>query len=156
MLFLDEPTTGLDPQSRLELWEQVTTFRASGGSVLLTTHYMEEAQRLCDRIAIVDHGKLIALGTPSELIASLEAPNIVEFATEKELEAEALKRLRGVQSVRRHGANWILAVDSLAASVPLILSDIERSGAKLQTLTTHQATLEDVFVSLTGRELRDE
>jgi ABC-2 type transport system ATP-binding protein len=156
VLFLDEPTTGLDPQSRLELWEQVTRFRAGGGTVLLTTHYMEEAERLCDRIAVVDHGRLIALGTPAELIASLEAPNVVEFASDPEMPLEDVKRVAGVHTARRHGSNWLVTVDSLATTVPLLLSALERSGTKLLTLSTHRATLEDVFVSLTGRELRDE
>jgi ABC-2 type transport system ATP-binding protein len=156
LLFLDEPTTGLDPQSRLQLWEQVTEFRAQGKTVALTTHYMEEAERLCDRVAIIDHGRLIALGTPAELIASLHAANVVEFAAEPELPRESLQRLYGVGEVRRHGANWTLAVDSLAASVPPLLAAVEQSGARLVHLSTHRATLEDVFVALTGRALREE
>lgn len=156
ILFLDEPTTGLDPQSRLQLWDVVAKFRAKGGTVLLTTHYMEEAQRLCDRIAIVDHGHLIALGTPAELIARLEASNIIEFTTEPPLAEGALRDLPGCRGCGRHRDGWQLRVDSLADSVPRVLSIIEQSGAKLETLSTHAATLEDVFVSLTGRELRDE
>jgi ABC-2 type transport system ATP-binding protein len=117
---------------------------------------MEEAQRLCDRVAVVDHGKLIALGTPGELIASLEAPNVVEFASEPEMAGESLRAIEGVRACRRHGANWLLTVHSLARTVPAILAEVERSGSRLLTLSTHQATLEDVFVSLTGRELRDE
>jgi ABC-2 type transport system ATP-binding protein len=153
MLFLDEPTTGLDPQSRLQLWEVVARFRATGGTVLLTTHYMEEAERLCDRIAIVDHGHLIALGTPAELIAKLEAPNIIEFTSDPEIPADVFRVL--CHGCTKHGASWQLRVDSLADAVPQLLSLIEKNGAKLVTLSTHAATLEDLFVSLTGRELRD-
>jgi ABC-2 type transport system ATP-binding protein len=156
LLFLDEPTTGLDPQSRLQLWEQVTEFRATGGTVALTTHYMEEAERLCDHVAIIDHGRVIALGTPAELIASLHAADVVEFASEPELPREALVRLDAVCEVHRHGANWTLAVASLTAGVPALLAAVERSGARLVHLSTHRATLEDVFVALTGRALREE
>ncbi len=156
ILFLDEPTTGLDPQSRLELWEQVTRFRSGGGTVLLTTHYMDEAERLCDRVAIVDHGKMIALGTPAELIASLHASNLVEFSTEPALDEALLSSIPAVRSARMRGANWLLTVDSLVDAVPRLLLEIERAGARLVTLSTHRATLEDVFVSLTGRELREE
>jgi ABC-2 type transport system ATP-binding protein len=156
LLFLDEPTTGLDPQSRLQLWEQVSEFRAHGGTVALTTHYMEEAERLCDRVAIVDHGRVIALGTPAELIASLHAADVVEFAAEPDLPAEVLQRLEGVSEVHRHGANWTLAVKSLAAGVPALLQAVETSGGRLVYLSTHRATLEDVFVALTGHALREE
>src|SRR6058998_2116325 len=155
ILFLDEPTTGLDPQSRLELWDVVTRFRAQGGTVLLTTHYMEEAERLCDRVAIVDHGHLIALGTPRELIAKLEAPNIIEFSSEPPLPADALLQLPGCHGCSPKGNTWLLRVDSLAEAVPQLLAMVEKAGAKLVSLSTHAATLEDLFVSLTGRELRD-
>jgi ABC-2 type transport system ATP-binding protein len=156
VLFLDEPTTGLDPQSRLQLWEQVVDFRRDGGTVLLTTHYMEEAERLCDRVAIVDHGKVIALGTPAELISSLHAANVVEFAAEPELPEETLRRLPGVAEMHRRGPNWALAVGSLTESVPALLAAVEQAGSRLVHLSTHRATLEDLFVSLTGRALRDE
>lgn len=155
ILFLDEPTTGLDPQSRLQLWDVVAKFRRKGGTVLLTTHYMDEAERLCDRIAIVDHGRLIALGTPAELIAKLDAANIIEFTTDPPMAAEAMDGLPGCRGCRPHRDAWQLHVDSLADSVPQVLAIIERSGAKLKTLSTHAATLEDLFVSLTGRDLRD-
>jgi ABC-2 type transport system ATP-binding protein len=155
ILFLDEPTTGLDPQSRLQLWEVVARFRKKGGTVLLTTHYMEEAERLCDRIAIVDHGHLIALGTPPQLIDRLEAANVIEFTSEPVLANADFSGLPGYHGATRRGEGWSLRVDSLADAVPALILTIERSGSKLLTLTTHAATLEDLFVSLTGRELRD-
>ncbi len=156
VLFLDEPTTGLDPQSRLQLWQIVMGFREQGGTVLLTTHYMDEAERLCDRVAIVDHGKVIALGTPPELISSLHAANVIEFASEPEIEEAALRALPGVTEPHRRGPNWSLPVGSLAETVPALLDRIEGSGAKLVNLSTHRATLEDLFVSLTGRALRED
>jgi ABC-2 type transport system ATP-binding protein len=156
VLFLDEPTTGLDPQSRLQLWKQVQDFRVGGGTVLLTTHYMDEAERLCDRVAIVDHGKVIALGTPEELISSLHAANVIEFASEPEISEESLRELQGVTEPHRRGPNWSLPVESLAETVPLLLALVERSGARLVNLSTHRATLEDLFVSLTGRALRED
>lgn len=155
VLFLDEPTTGLDPQSRLQLWEVVQRFRDGGGTILLTTHYMEEAERLCDRVAIVDHGHLIALGTPAELIAKLEARNIIEFTSEPALPESAFRDVPGCHGCSPRGESWQLRVDSLAEAVPQLIAIVERNGAKLLTLSTHAATLEDLFVSLTGRELRD-
>ena len=155
ILFLDEPTTGLDPQSRLQLWELVQRFREKGGTVLLTTHYMDEAERLCDRIAIVDHGKLIALGTPQQLIAKLDAPHIIEFASDPPLGEGVFATVRGVHGSSQRGDGWLLRVDALAEAVPDLLASVERSGAKLRTLSTHAATLEDLFVHMTGRELRD-
>jgi ABC-2 type transport system ATP-binding protein len=156
VLFLDEPTTGLDPQSRLQLWQQVMDFRAGGGTVLLTTHYMDEAERLCDRVAIVDRGQVIALGTPAELISSLHAANVIEFASEPEMDEANLRALPGVTEPHRRGPNWSLPVGSLAETVPALLALVERSGARLQNLSTHRATLEDLFVSLTGRALRED
>ena len=155
LLFLDEPTTGLDPQSRLQLWQQVTAFRERGGTVLLTTHYMDEAERLCDRVAIVDHGRVIALGTPAELIRSLHAADVIEFLSDPLLPDEELRRLPGVSEIHRRGPNQALAVTSVTESVPALLAAIDKAGARLAYLSTHRATLEDLFVSLTGRELRD-
>jgi ABC-2 type transport system ATP-binding protein len=155
VLFLDEPTTGLDPQSRLQLWDIVQRFRQKGGTVLLTTHYMEEAQRLCDRVAIVDHGHLIALGTPAELIAKLQARNVIEFTSEPSLDAAVVGAIDGCAGVTSHRGGWLLRVHSLAEAVPQLIGAVERHGAKLVSLSTHEATLEDLFVSLTGRELRD-
>ncbi|MGD2152065.1 MAG: ABC transporter ATP-binding protein [Gemmatimonadales bacterium] len=158
LLFLDEPTTGLDPQSRRQLWNLVLDFRASGGTVLLTTHYMEEAERLCDRVAIVDHGQVIALGTPDELIAKLGAEHVVEIAFQRD-DPEVddwLRRVDGVENVRRERRGILLTVREVHRTVPALLAGLRDRSAELSRLTTHHATLEDVFVSLTGRHLRDE
>ncbi len=155
LLFLDEPTTGLDPQSRRQLWDLVLGLRAEGRSVLLTTHYMDEAERLCDRVGIVDRGKMIALGTPKELIASLGGEQVVEFATDDAVEEAALAALPGVRAARRVADGWALTVDEVHVSIPALLDHLEKRAAPLLRLSTHHATLEDVFVSLTGRQLRE-
>jgi ABC-2 type transport system ATP-binding protein len=156
LLFLDEPTTGLDPQARLKLWDIIEKYLSGGGTVLLTTHYMEEATRLCDRVAIMDQGQIIALGSPAQLIESLGADQIVEFKVEGQLEEEPLGRLRGVKGMRPGaGGAYALTVSDIGAALPSLLDELERQHAALITLATHQATLEDVFVSLTGRMLRD-
>ena len=155
VLFLDEPTTGLDPQARLQLWDIVDSYKRERGTVLLTTHYMEEATRLCDRVAIVDHGKIIALGTPIELIASLGADQVVEFAAEGDVDLAAVGALPGVRSTKATDAGNTLNVIEIGEALPALLGELDRQGARLTTLTTHQATLEDVFVHLTGRMLRD-
>jgi ABC-2 type transport system ATP-binding protein len=156
VLFLDEPTTGLDPQSRRQLWELVDDFRRQGGTTLITTHYMDEAERLCDRVAIVDHGKVIALGTPAALIAGLGAEHVVEFSTHRALEESMLAALPAVRRVRREAAGWALVVEAPHVAIPALLAELSHRGAPLASLTTHNATLEDVFVSLTGRTLRDD
>ena len=155
LLFLDEPTTGLDPQARLSLWDIVEKFRAGGGTILLTTHYMEEASRLCDRVAIMDHGKMIALGTPAELIASLGADQIIEVSVTQPLDEEPLKNLPAVKHQHKRDEIYSLTVAEIGVALPGLLAEIKRQQSELVTLTTHQATLEDVFVSLTGRMLRD-
>jgi ABC-2 type transport system ATP-binding protein len=155
ILFLDEPTTGLDPQSRLQLWDIVAAYRQRGGTILLTTHYMDEAERLCDRIAIIDHGKRIALGTPRELISKLEAPHIIDLTTIPALVEEDFASISGFHGATRRGESWHLRVDSLASSVPQLIGIVDGRGVKLETLSTHAATLEDLFVAMTGRELRD-
>jgi ABC-2 type transport system ATP-binding protein len=155
LLFLDEPTTGLDPQARLSLWDIVEKFRTRGGTILLTTHYMEEAARLCDRVAIMDHGKVIALGTPAELIESLGADQVIEFSVANALADDALKTLPAVKHLHKRGEIYALTVSEIGVALPALLAEIERQQSEVVTLTTHQATLEDVFVSLTGRMLRD-
>ncbi|MCA1576735.1 MAG: ABC transporter ATP-binding protein [Acidobacteria bacterium] len=155
LLFLDEPTTGLDPQARLSLWDIVERFRDGGGTILLTTHYMEEATRLCDRVAIMDHGKVIALGTPAELIESLGADQVIEFSVTNPLTDEPLTNLPAVTNLHKRGDVYALTVSEIGVALPGLLAEIKRQQSELVTLTTHQATLEDVFVSLTGRMLRD-
>lgn len=155
LLFLDEPTTGLDPQARLKLWDIVEQFRAGGGSIVLTTHYMEEAARLCDRVGVMDHGRVIALDTPTKLIESLGAEQIVEFSVKGEINEQGLENLAGVRGMRAVNNGYALTVSDIGAALPALLAEIERQRMELVTLTTHQATLEDVFVSLTGRMLRD-
>ena len=157
LLFLDEPTTGLDPQSRRQLWDLIVELRASGRSIVLTTHYMDEAEKLCDRVAIIDHGKQIALGTPRELVASIGGENVVEFATVAgAFDAEPLRSIEGVSDVRAENGTARMQVNELHRSVPAILSEVNRQGVALTELRTHSATLEDVFVALTGRHLREE
>jgi ABC-2 type transport system ATP-binding protein len=158
LLFLDEPTTGLDPQSRRQLWELIEGFKAGGRSILLTTHYMDEAERLCDRVAIVDHGRVIALGTPRELIASLGAEHVLEFAVTDGvgLDPAGLKTVEGVLAADAGDGTIRLQVAELHRAMPALLGELRRHGAQLTELRTHSPTLEDVFVSLTGRRLRDE
>jgi ABC-2 type transport system ATP-binding protein len=158
VLFLDEPTTGLDPQSRRQLWEIVRQFQRRRGTVLLTTHYMDEAERLCDRLAIIDHGKIIAAGTPAELISGLSGHHVVEFAIQSTNGTgdELWARLPGVQSVRSEDGLVSLRVDEPHHTIPALLSAVQMKGAQLVHLTTRQASLEDVFVQLTGRRLRED
>jgi len=158
LLFLDEPTTGLDPQSRRQLWGVVEEFGRRGGTVLLTTHYMEEAERLCDRVAVVDHGEIIALGSPRELIASLGAEHVVEFALEQgdAPPDDVLAAIPGVEHVARENGTIRLTASRVHQAVPALMRVLSERGASLSELTTHHATLEDVFLNLTGRHLRDE
>jgi ABC-2 type transport system ATP-binding protein len=158
-LFLDEPTTGLDPQARRQIWELVERLKAGGRTLLLTTHYMDEAERLCDRVGIMDHGRIISLDTPRALIASLGVEHVVEFAVDcadGALAPESLCGLHGVNSARRDGAGFQLQVAHLHEAMPALLDELARRNLALTELRTHSATLEDVFVSLTGRHLRDE
>ncbi len=159
ILFLDEPTTGLDPQSRRQLWDIIRQFQQRRGTVLLTTHYMDEAERLCDRLAIIDHGQIIAAGTPSELIARLSGHHVIEFALSDAVgdDGDALwSHLPGVQSVRSEDRRFSLQVEEPHQTIPALLSLVQQKGARLVHLTTRQASLEDVFVQLTGRHLRED
>jgi ABC-2 type transport system ATP-binding protein len=157
LLFLDEPTTGLDPQSRRQLWDVVQQLKARGRTVLLTTHYMDEAERLCDRVAVVDRGQVIALGTPAELVASLGGQQVIEVALEDgvALPDAALRALPGVHRVSHAASAVSLAVERLHETLPALLALAQERRAQLARLSTHHATLEDVFVNLTGRQLRE-
>ncbi|MGE0756581.1 MAG: ATP-binding cassette domain-containing protein [Pirellulaceae bacterium] len=161
LLFLDEPTTGLDPTSRRQLWEIIRGFRVEGRTVLLTTHYMDEAERLCDRVAIVDQGKVIALGSPHELISSLGGEHVIEFRTDSDQGAPALvedqlSQLPSVRAVRLNDGQVTLSAGEPHVAIPGLLALLQRQGHRLASLTTRHASLEDVFVQLTGRHLQDE
>jgi ABC-2 type transport system ATP-binding protein len=159
ILFLDEPTTGLDPQSRRQLWDIIRQFQRDGGTVLLTTHYMDEAERLCDRLAIVDHGQIIAEGSPADLIDRLGGHHVVEFSVSGDSDGAAVqvwKTLPSVESVREDAGLVALNVKQPHLTIPALLDAIGNQGTELRHLTTRQASLEDVFVNLTGRHLREQ
>jgi ABC-2 type transport system ATP-binding protein len=162
LLFLDEPTTGLDPQSRRQLWETIHRHRARGRTTLLTTHYMDEAERLCDRVAIVDHGKVIASGSPTELITSLGGDHVVEIAIVEGADQirtpiqGALIGLPSVSAVRMEAHGISLTVSEPHVAIPELLNLLRSRNLTLGRLTTRHVSLEDVFVNLTGRHLRDD
>jgi ABC-2 type transport system ATP-binding protein len=157
LFFLDEPTTGLDPQSRRQLWELIEGFKSEGRTVVITTHYMDEAERLCDRVGIVDHGKLIAIGTPRQLIRQLGSEHVVEFRLDggSMVDEAELLMIPGVFKVRRDGERYFLEVGRVHQTVPAVLSALRHQQVALAELGTHSATLEDLFVHLTGRQLRE-
>ena len=162
LLLLDEPTVGVDPQSRNAIFDNLETLKKRGKTLLYTTHYMEEAERLCDRVAIMDHGRVLALGTPQQLIASIGGEHIVEFAIAASDSRSSLPdipqltAIPGVQSHRSDAGLHQLSVRELHTAVPRIFAELNRQGLHLSEFRTHSATLEDVFVGLTGRNLRDE
>ena len=155
LLFLDEPTTGLDPQARRQVWDVIADVRARGGTVLLTTHYMEEAERLCDRIAIVDRGRVIALDTPVGLIARLGAEHVLEIECATRPDLDRLRERVGANDVRIDGEIVSLTVREVHRAIPALLQELAAQSIALTRLTTHHATLEDVFVAMTGRHLRE-
>ena len=154
LAFLDELTTGLDPQARRAMWDQVRSIRERGTTVFLTTHFMEEAERLCDRVAIIDHGKIVALDTPQNLIDSLGAENRVVFEVDGHLDEGSLRSVPGVVRVERIGERVVIygQKDGLVSGVVNVL---ETGGIHFENLRTEQPTLEDVFLALTGKEMRD-
>ncbi len=157
LLFLDEPTTGLDPQARHQLWEILRGLRQRGRTIVLSTHYMDEAEKLCDRVAIVDQGRVIALGSPRELIRSLGGDHVLDLAFEgARPELEPLRALPSVNGARQDGASVQLNVGEPHRALPALLAHVQSGGHTLAQLSIRHASLEDVFVSLTGRHLRDE
>jgi ABC-2 type transport system ATP-binding protein len=159
LVFLDEPTTGFDPEARRRAWDTIRSLRDLGKTILLTTHYLDEAERLCDRVAVIDHGKVIALGAPAELISRLGGEHIVEFALDDEAdptEPSSFADLATVLSARAEADGFALTVAEPHLAIPALLSRLEARRLPLARLTTRQVSLEDVFVSLTGRHLRDD
>ncbi len=158
ILFLDEPTTGLDPQARRSLWELIEGIRREGKTIILTTHYMEEAQTLCDRVAIMDNGRIVALDTPERLIAGLEAPFHVRLRLSRPVEPASLMS-DGVRGVTVDGqeddGQYRLQVTSVGDALPPLLARLAELQAQVLDLAVEKATLEDVFLALTGKELRD-
>ena len=155
ILFLDEPTTGLDPAARRALWEILRRFQSRGRTVVLSTHYMDEAERLCDRIAIVDRGRVVATGSPRDLIARIGGEEIVELATAPPLSAADVERLPGVVAVAGEGEGLRLCVRGLHVALPALLALLEARGARATRLLTRHATLEDVFLQVTGRRFEE-
>ncbi len=154
LLFLDEPTTGLDPQARRSLWEIVRRMRQEGRTVVITTHYMEEAQALCDRVAIMDNGRIVALDSPQRLIDSLEAPFRILFKVWPPVPLGMLD-IGDVATAKGGDGSYEVMVSDVASVLPVLLSRLKEAGAQIQNLQVEQATLEDVFLALTGKELRD-
>lgn len=159
LLFLDEPTTGLDPQARRRLWDVIRNSREQGRTVLLTTHYMDEAEKLCDRVAVIDHGTVIAEGSPHQLISQLAGEHVVEFSLAAGADAIQPREFLQIGSVTRavqESDGFLLTVTQPHLAIPILLQFLDQRGRKLNSLTTRHVNLEDVFVSLTGRHLRDE
>jgi len=159
VLFLDEPTTGLDPQARRRVWEVVESVKAAGGTILLTTHYMEEAERLADELIIIDRGKVITRGSPASIIASLGAQTVVEFGVAgsdaRAIPDSVLLGIPGVRAVRAEGSTTVLTAVHAQSVISGLFAVAQERGIQLEDLRTHRATLEDVFVALTGKHLRD-
>ena len=154
VVFLDELTTGLDPQARRAMWDLVLDIRARGKTVLLSTHYMEEAERLCDRVIIIDHGRIVAIDAPSALIHALGGEKRLIFPLPRGVEPPSLAHLPQVKQVERRG-DQLVVYGQGDHFVSGVVSSMEQAGLPTGELRTEQTTLEDVFLSLTGRELRE-
>jgi ABC-2 type transport system ATP-binding protein len=158
LLFLDEPTTGLDPQSRRQLWQSIKNYQDGGGTVLMTTHYMEEAEQLCGRVGIVDHGKIIALDTPARLIASMGGDHVIEAEIEGVGGSVSVAEVAALPTVQEHtltSDRLSMTVTAPHLVVPGLIDLLAEKGMTMDGLATRHTSLEDVFVKLTGRQLRD-
>ncbi|GAE87559.1 ABC transporter ATP-binding protein [Acetivibrio straminisolvens] len=155
IIFLDEPTSGLDPQSRRKLWEAITALKAAGKTVFLTTHYMDEAQKLCDRVAVVDHGHIIALGQPEELIKEHFQESALEFEHPELSKDKRLNELPGVNKVQSTEEYVTIYTKDIAQTIPALMEFCQKAGTKVDDVKVRQATLEDVFLKLTGRWIRE-
>lgn len=155
VVFLDEPTTGLDPQARRNLWDIIARMKSDDKTVILTTHYMEEAERLCDRIAIMDHGRLIARGTPGELVAELDVDSCLEFNGNGEISVEELQKLPRVSKISRSGERIELFCRRPTQTLIALMRWAEGRGIEIDNLHVRRPTLEDLFIELTGRSLRE-
>jgi len=155
VVFLDEPTTGMDPQARLHLWDVVNGMRDRGKTVLLTTHYMEEAEHLCDRVAIVDHGKIIALDRPRRLIAEHFSESTITFESDGEPDLDGMRRLPAVTSAASNDGTVELFSADISSTIGALLEYAAENEIRIADLHVRRATLEDVFLKLTGRGIRD-
>jgi len=155
LVFLDEPTTGLDPAARRSLWDLIRGLKADGRSVLLTTHYMEEAEVLCDRLAIMDHGRILEMGTVEELVSKRFRERAVRFDRLDGLSKAELAALPAVASVTEDGDEVLLYTNDVGPTIGALLALAESRGLEPRDLAIRRATLEDVFLDLTGRALRD-
>jgi ABC-2 type transport system ATP-binding protein len=158
ILFLDEPTAGLDPQSRIALWDVLSELHADGQTILLTTHYMEEADQLCDRLAIMDHGRLLALDTPRALKASVDADSVVTVSADGDLTALGAllrQRIPGVHNTREVDGSLRVELRGTSGVLPAIVNASEHGGFRVRDLSIAEPTLETVFINLTGKDLRD-
>ncbi|MGH2518018.1 MAG: AAA family ATPase, partial [Ktedonobacterales bacterium] len=153
IVFLDEPTTGMDPQARRQLWDVIADLRKRGKTILLTTHYMEEAQQLCDRVAVVDHGKIIETGSPDELIRRHFSEIAIQFQDRQGVDGYA--RLPGVTHATAEDERVTVYSTDVPRTMASLLEREVGAGGVLKDLSVHGATLEDVFLKLTGRALRD-
>ncbi|MEO8505364.1 MAG: ABC transporter ATP-binding protein, partial [Acidobacteriota bacterium] len=155
VVFLDEPTAGLDPQGRRSLWEVVRTMKSEGRTVILTTHYMDEAESLCDRLAILDHGKILHSGSPAELIAGLGIPSVVELTFDGPAPDPSAFAKRLATAVEARGDVWDIPTTDPKTLLPRLLTALESEHLDYNQVHVRRATLEDVFLQLTGRSLRD-
>ena len=155
ILFLDEPTSGLDPQSRHNIWKVIEYVRSEGKSVFITTHYMEEAERLCDRLAIVDHGKIIVTDRPKTLIAQHFKEEAIEFELDEHIDEEVFRQMAGVTNAQLENGKMIIYSSEVPITISALMELAKQRNIQLTNLYVRRATLEDVFLKLTGRKIRE-